>query len=133
MQQTSVKMYQYSVELNNTIVNTLDLSKVLQGHHMEIETKCHQEWLPMEEGFVKTVKWQEETQQKTIVQKCDQNEAEFLRLKEEYHRKKECMDKLLRQIIKQLEEIIEKRNDLIINLIKDPEDTENLKEKVVKL
>lgn len=121
-------MYQYNVELNN-LMDKYKFSKILQCHHMEMLTRCHQEWQPLEEGFMKTIKWQEETEQRSIIQKYCQKEDELLEEKEEYQREKEY----LRQIIDNIEEIIDKRNELIVNLIKASNKMENLKPQVGKL
>lgn len=125
-------MYQYNVELNN-LMDKYEFSKILQCHHMEMLTKCHQEWQPLEEGFMKTTKWQEETEQKSIIQKYGQKEDELLEEKEEYQRKKESLGEYLRQIMDNIEEIIDKRNELIVNLIKASKEMGDLKQKVCKL
>ncbi|KAM7353601.1 uncharacterized protein ACRADG_005596 [Cochliomyia hominivorax] len=131
-QQTSVQMYQYSIELNS-LLHKIDFTKILQCHHMEMETKCHQEWQPFQEGFLKTVKWQEQMEQRSIVQKYRQTEGKKHELEEAYLREKETMEKSLKQSWEQTKEATEKRNELIVNLIKGTKDMEEQKKKVLKL
>lgn len=128
-QQNFAKIYHDSVQLNK-LLQGIDFTKILQCHYMEMEKKLQLEWQPLQQAFSKTAKLEEQMEQRTIVQEYREKLKDLEKVKIDYEKDKESVEKSLQQSSEQIQEAIAIRNVLIVKIIKESKDLANVKEMV---
>lgn len=128
-QKTSLKLFKDTVELKN-LINNIDFTKILQCYHMEMEAKCRKECQPIQECFVKTIKWHEKMEKRQIVQNYYQAEIALREAETDSKNQLVSMENNLKHSLELVSHAYEKRNELIVNLVTGEKEFELLKEKV---
>lgn len=100
---------------------------------MEMEARCRKEWQPIEDCFITTLNWHQQMEQRHVVQRYRQAEIAYCEAENSNKIQLKSMEESLKQSIELINKGKDRRNNILVALIKGRENLDDFNKKVLPM